>query len=41
MEILLSSLYLAALGYPFKWAKTRGGFRAEYSSWTFGDWVFR
>ena len=22
-------LYLAALGYPFKWAKTCGGFRVE------------
>ena len=28
--IPLSYLYLAALGYPFKWAKTRGGFRVEW-----------
>ena len=27
--IPLSYLYLAALGYPFKWAKTRGGFMAR------------
>ena len=28
--IPLSYLYLAAFGYPFKWAKTRGGFRVEW-----------
>eukprot|EP00439_Symbiodinium_sp_Y106_P000169 s14948_g1.t1 len=28
--IPLSHLYLAALGYPFEWAKTRGGFRVEW-----------
>ena len=28
--IPLSYLFLAALGYPFKWAKTRGGFRVEW-----------
>ena len=28
--ILLSYLFLATLGYPFKWAKTRGGFRVEW-----------
>ena len=28
--IPLSYLYLAALGYPFKWAKTRGRFRVEW-----------
>ena len=27
---MLSYLYLSAMGYPFKWAKTRGGFRAEW-----------
>ena len=26
----LSHLYLAALGYPFKWAKTPGRFRVEW-----------
>ena len=29
MGIVLSYLYLAAMGYPFKWAKTRGGFKVE------------
>ena len=28
--IPLSYLFLATLGYPFKWAKTRGGFRVEW-----------
>ena len=29
-EIPLSYLFLAALGFPFKWAKTRGGYRVEW-----------
>ena len=28
--IVLSYLYLSAMGYPFKWSKTRGGFRVEW-----------
>ena len=28
--IVLSYSYLSAMGYPFKWAKTRGGFRVEW-----------
>ena len=28
--VLLSYLYLSAMGYPFKWSKTRGGFRVEW-----------
>ena len=28
--IVLSYLYLSAMGYPFKWAKTRGGFEVEW-----------
>ena len=28
--IPLSYLYFASLGYPFKWAKSRGGFRVEW-----------
>ena len=26
----MSYLFLATLGYPFFWAKTRGGFRVEW-----------
>ena len=29
-SIPLSYLFLATLGYPCKWAKTRGGFRVEW-----------
>ena len=28
--IVLSYSYLSAMGYPFKWAKTRGGYRVEW-----------
>ena len=28
--IVLSYSYLSAMGYPVKWAKTRGGFRVEW-----------
>ena len=28
--IPLSYLLLSVLGYPFKWAKTRGGYRVEW-----------
>ena len=34
--IPLSYLFLATLGYPFKWAKTRGGFRVE---WQRATWL--
>ena len=30
MGIPLAFVFLAALGFPFKWAKTRGGFRVEW-----------
>ena len=30
MGIPLSYLFLASLGYPFKWAKTRRGFRVQW-----------
>ena len=29
-RIVLSYSYLSAMGYPFKWAKTRAGFRVEW-----------
>ncbi len=28
--IVLSYSYMSAMGYPFKWAKTRGGYRVEW-----------
>ena len=31
-----TSSWLAALGYPFKWAKTHGGFRVESPFWLEG-----
>ena len=30
IAIVLSYCYLTALGYPFKWSKTRGGYRVEW-----------
>ena len=39
IAIVLSSCYLTAFGYPFKWSKTRGGYRVvetEYSSYRLG-----
>ena len=30
MGVPLAFVFLAALGFPFKWAKTRGGFRVEW-----------
>ena len=43
IAVVLSYCYLTALGYPFKWSKTRGGYRvewlgmeSEYSSYRLG-----
>ena len=30
IAIVFSYCYLTALGYPFKWSKTRGGYRVEW-----------
>ena len=30
IAIVLSYCYLTAFGYPFKWSKTRGGYRVEW-----------
>ena len=30
IAIILSYCYLTVLGYPFKWSKTRGGYRVEW-----------
>ena len=30
IAIVLSYCYLTALAYPFKWSKTRGGYRVEW-----------